>query len=160
MGAGKSSVGHALSERLNWTFDDLDHHIESRQARKIADIFQEFGEQRFREIEASVLGDLLSEPASSRILALGGGTFASDDASPILRKSTLPVIFLDAPAEELFQRCQSGEFARPLLKSFDDFRNLYQQRRPGYLTATLTVNTQGKTIEAIVEEVICSLGLK
>ncbi len=160
MGAGKSSVGGAIGERLHWTFEDLDRRIEFRHARKIADIFREAGEQEFREIEAGVLSDLLSDSSAPRVLALGGGTFVSEQASAILRSRPHPVIFLDASAEELFQRCQIEHGTRPLLNSFDDFRNLYEQRRPAYLTATLTVNTQGKTIEAIAEEVICSLGFK
>jgi len=159
MGAGKSHVGMAISQRLGWNFCDLDQRIEELHTRSIAELFRDVGEDHFRVIEASVLADMLAEEENPRVLALGGGTFVSSRSSPLIHDSGSPVIFLDAPVEELLRRCQSDTRTRPLLKTPDDFRNLYQQRRPAYLTATLTVTTLGKNIDAIAEEVICWLGL-
>ena len=60
MGAGKSSVGRALSEQLGWMFEDLDERIERRERRKVAEIFRESGEAGFRKAEHAALRELLA----------------------------------------------------------------------------------------------------
>ncbi len=123
MGAGKSSVGLALSRKLGWPFEDLDQRIEAQERRSIEQIFQQSGEAAFRQIE-------------------GAG---------------FPVIFLDAPVEELFRRCQEQQLNRPLRRDLEEFRRLYEMRRPCYLRAALRIETNGKDVEGIAAEVIESL---
>lgn len=86
MGAGKSCVGQALSERLGWRFRDLDAMIEAREGRSIADIFRESGESGFRQVEYEVFGELLArlEQEAPLIVALGGGTFAQAENAALL----------------------------------------------------------------------------
>ena len=76
MGAGKTSVGKALSQDLGWPFEDLDDRLESREGRTVEQIFRESGEQAFRRAETAALRELLDElgPAP-KIVALGGGAF-------------------------------------------------------------------------------------
>ena len=160
MGAGKSSVGSALSRKVGLPFVELDERIEAHEGRSIARIFHESGEATFREIEHLVLRELLIAPlASSRILALGGGAFVHPDVPQLIQRNGCTTIFLDASPEELFQRCAEQNGERPLRKNLNDFRNLYEERRGRYLAATLKIDTSGKDVETIAAEVACSLGL-
>src|SRR5579859_5063149 len=107
MGAGKTTVGQELARRLNWRFADLDQLIESREGRTIPQIFQAEGEAGFRALEHGVLAESLAVPGSgSTVLALGGGAFVVEKVRALLRERQVPAVWLDAPAEELFRRCE------------------------------------------------------
>lgn len=161
MGAGKSSVGLALSRRLGWPFEDLDDRIEARERRSIEEIFRQFGEPGFRRIEHAALHSLIQGlGSSSRVVALGGGAFAQTPNAALLGEAGFPVIFLDAPVEELFRRCQEQQLNRPLRRNLEEFRGLYEARRPCYLKASLRIETGGKDVESVAWEVIESLKLQ
>jgi shikimate kinase len=161
MGAGKSSVGLALSRKLGWPFEDLDETIQAQEQRSIEQIFQQSGEAAFRRLEHSALRTLLAGLGSSpRVVALGGGAFAQADNAALLKESGFPAIFLDAPVEELFRRCQQQRLERPLRRNFDAFRQLYEERRPCYLKAAVCIETGGKDVEEVAAETIESLGLR
>ena len=161
MGAGKTSVGQELARRLNWRFADLDQLIESREGRTIPQIFQHDGEARFRELEHNVLGEALAAPDSRFfVLALGGGAFVIKKVRALLRERHVPAIWLDAPAEELFRRCEQPEVVRPLRQDSEQFTKLYEQRLSSYRQADLHVITKGKEISAIAEEIIKRLALQ
>lgn len=165
MGAGKTSVGRALGQQLNWTFEDLDDRIERREGRTVAQIFGESGESEFRRAEHAALQDLLEEPHGvGRVVALGGGAFAQERNAVLLKKSGVPTVFLDATIDELWQRCcqqsEEAEAERPLLRSAEQFRKLYQSRRRAYAKAALTISTSRRIVEEIAAEIAESLGLK
>jgi shikimate kinase len=164
MGAGKSSVGHALSEHLGWEFEDLDERIERRERRTVAKIFRESGEAGFRRAEHAALKESLSHlpDGTGRILALGGGAFVQKRNARLIQSKAIRTIFLDASVDELWQRCsQQVESApRPLQGSLKSFRELYQHRRPHYLKATLKHETGGKSVAQIATELIQVLALK
>jgi shikimate kinase len=71
---------------------------------------------------------------------------------------------LDAPVEELWERCrkQASEALaeRPLLRSLDQFRELHEKRRSHYCEASLTIETGGRTVDQIADEIAAKLGLK
>ncbi len=158
MGAGKSTVGRIVSESVGWAFSDLDDCIETTHQRSIAELFNERGEESFREIERSALRALVAEShVGPRIVALGGGAFVSPSNHELTRSGSSISIFLDAPAEELYRRCNAQNSQRPLHRSFDDFRNLYQARRTSYQAATLTVDTLGKDVDQIAGEIAAHL---
>lgn len=165
MGAGKSSVGRALGERLGWTFEDLDERIERRERRKVHEIFRDSGEPAFRLAELAALKELLSElrAGAERIVALGGGAFVQKHNARLINAAGVPTVFLDAGAEELWRRCrQQAEeqgIERPLLSSLENFRELYETRRPDYLKASFRQETGGKTVEEIAAKVVQALGL-
>jgi len=165
MGAGKTSVGRALGQRLNWIFEDLDDRIERREGRAIAEIFRDSGEPAFRRAEHAALREALEESrgGAARIVALGGGAFVQRRNAALLKAAGVPAVFLDAPVEELWQRCrrQTGEAGteRPLLKSAEQFRRLYGVRRRDYLLAALRIETGGRSIAAIAAEIAQRLGL-
>jgi shikimate kinase len=165
MGAGKSTVGRALGERLHWTFEDLDDRIERREGRSVPDIFRAWGESGFRRAEHDALRDLLEELGSGgRIIALGGGAFVEKNNAALLEQSGVPTIFLDAAVDELWRRCcaQAHEAGaeRPLLGSAEQFRKLYQHRRRSYQRASLTISTSRRTVDEIAAEITQTLGLK
>jgi len=165
MGAGKSSVGRALGQRLNWVFEDLDDRIEAREGRSVGEIFRDSGESEFRRVEHAALQHLLRElrAGGARIVALGGGAFVQKENAALLKASGLPTIFLDAPVEELWRRCctQASELGteRPLLGSLEQFRELYETRRRHYSKAALQIQTGNRAVESIVAEIAARLGL-
>ena len=166
MGAGKTSVGRALGQRLNWVFEDLDDRIEAREGRTVAEIFRDSGESEFRRAEHAALLHVIRElrAGGARIVAVGGGAFVQKENASLLRASGLPTVFLDAPVEELWQRCcaQASErgVARPLLRSLEEFRKLYETRRADYTTAFLQIQTGDRKVETIAAEIAATLGLK
>jgi shikimate kinase len=166
MGAGKSSVGRALGQRLNWLFEDLDERIERRERRSVAEIFRDSGEDEFRRAEHAALRQALEESRGgvARIVALGGGAFVQPQNAALLRKAGVPVVFLDASVEESWRRCsEQAEAAgteRPLLKSLEQFSDLYRARRRGYAKAGFTIETDGREVDAIAAEIANKLGLR
>ena len=155
MGAGKSSVGAALSRNLGWPFEDLDERIEAQEGRSIEQIFQQSGETEFRRIEHVALRSLIRDLGSShKVVAVGGGAFAQANNAELLEAAGFPVIFLDAPVEELFRRCQEQQLNRPLRRDLDEFRRLYDARRSWYMKAAVRIETSGKDVEEVAAEAI------
>jgi shikimate kinase len=161
MGAGKTSVGRALSRRLGWDFEDLDDRILAREKRTIEEIFERSGEVYFRRAEHEALRELIVGLSSSpRVIALGGGAFAQGRNARLLAEQGFLTIFLDAPIEELFRRCQQEPVERPLRRDLQQFRELNEQRRPFYLKAALRIETGGKDIEMVAAEAARCLGFE
>jgi shikimate kinase len=166
MGAGKSTVGRALGRHLDWTFEDLDERIERREGRSVAEIFRALGEQAFRRAEQAALREVLDELSTGvpRVVALGGGAFSKKENAALLKAFSVPTIFLDAPVEELWQRCstQANEAGtqRPLLRSWEQFSELYEARRKSYSKALLKIPTGSRPVKTIVYEIAEALGLK
>lgn len=160
MGAGKSTVGRELAERLGWRFLDLDELIEEREQRKIDDIFRRDGETVFRGLECRAVRDLTqSATRGPVVLALGGGAFIDPAVRSCLEEAQIPAIFLDAPVAELFRRSEQPGVNRPLRRHKEQFRQLYERRRPEYLKAAICVETQGKLVASVAEEIISELNL-
>jgi shikimate kinase len=166
MGAGKSSVGRALGQRLNWVFEDLDDRIEQREKRQVAEIFRDSGEPAFRRAEILALKQAIEETEGgvSKVIALGGGAFAQPENVASLKAAGALTVFLDAAVEELWERCckqaAESDAQRPLLHDREQFQKLYKSRRAHYLKATLHVKTGNRTIDAIAAEIEQLLDLK
>lgn len=162
MGAGKTSVGQALAHRLGWRFVDLDRQIEARERRTIAQIFQNDGEEVFRQLETRALQALLKAlgDGDPTVVALGGGAFAQPTNVALLQNAGVHIIFLDAPAEELWQRCTNSRsgIERPLLREKVEFTRLCEERRPYYQKAGFHLQTAGKTPGDVVRELEFILG--
>ena len=156
MGAGKSSVGLALSRKLGWAFEDLDDRIQARERRSIEEIFEQSGEAAFRQAEHVALRSLIESlgASSPAVVAVGGGAFAQENNAALLEESGFSAIFLDAPVEELFRRCQEQKLDRPLRRNLEQFRRLYESRRSHYMKATLRIDTDGKDVEEVAAEAI------
>ncbi len=160
MGAGKTTVGRALAARLGWRFEDLDGWIQAREGRSIEQIFQQKGEAVFRDLERLVMGEILTAAKSGPlVLALGGGAFCFEPIQEMLRNPETPAVFLDAPVDELFRRSEQPDVVRPLRRDREQFRQLYEERRPAYLEARLCIDTGGKDVASVVEEIVSGLKL-
>jgi|SRR5579863_8487472 len=166
MGAGKSTVGQALGRRLGWVFEDLDQRIERNQGCTVAEIFRDSGEEEFRQAELNTLRDVLEELRAGipRIVALGGGAFVQKRNFALLNFAGVPTVFLDAPVDELWRRCSlqatEPKTQRPLLDNSEKFRALYESRRRSYLKAMLRIETAGRSVEAIAEQIAAALKLE
>jgi shikimate kinase len=166
MGAGKSSVGRALAQQLNWLFEDLDDRIVQREGRSVPEIFRVSGEPAFREAEHAALRQVLADlhGGIARVVALGGGAFAQPANAALLKAEGVPTVFLDAPVSELWRRCcaqsSSAGAERPLLRDQDQFRRLYQTRRKSYAAASFKIDTEMRSLETIAAEIARKLGLK
>ena len=117
MGSGKTTLGRALAADLNVQFIDLDHYIEQRYRKTIAQLFAENGEDGFREIERRMLHEV--GEFEDVIISTGGGTPCFFDNIEFMNAQGTTV-YLDVPVERLFIRLCIARSKRPLIKDKDD----------------------------------------
>ena len=157
MGAGKSTVGRVLAERLQYEFIDSDHVIEARTGASIPMIFDIEGESGFRDREQSVLDDLTQCPHV--ILATGGGVVEREENRKHLRTRGF-VVYLKSPVESLIQRTRHDR-NRPLLQQADPakvLRELMIKREPWYIEmADLIIETQQVPVHRVVKQIMDQL---
>ena len=160
MGAGKTSVGQLLGQRLGWRFVDLDRQIEARVGKTVANIFREMGEAGFRQMETEALQKLLHalNDGDPTVIALGGGAFAQQANRELLENAHARVIYLDAPIDELRRRLGEDDATRPLFLDAERFRMLYEERQPLYRIAPHRVQTAGKSVVEVAREIESLLG--
>ena len=125
MGAGKTSVGRLLAARRGWRFLDLDEVVQGQgEGAASPELFRQAGEAAFRRAESAALLQLLADMRQEAVIvALGGGTFVQPENARSLQASGAPVVFLDAPLEELRRRCQPLAGTRPLFQDETNFAN-------------------------------------
>ena len=155
MGAGKTTVGRALGERLGWKFLDLDDLIEQREQKTVAEIFAASGEAAFRRMESAALSAMLQDRAGSSdlVLALGGGAFVQKANREALRAAGAITVLLEAPVEELRRRCAGERKVRPLAREQARFNELFALRRADYALAQLRVQTLNKPVQQVTAEI-------
>ena len=155
MGAGKTTVGRVLAQRLRRPFFDLDDVIEHRERQTVAEIFANAGEAAFRRAEHAALRALLQENASAGdlILALGGGAFVQPHNRALLEENGALTILLEAPLEELRRRCNRQRKERPLARQGTKFAELFAARQSDYQQARFRVQTAGKPVEQVAAEI-------
>ena len=133
MGAGKSTVGKILADRLGMHFIDADHEIERAAGCTITDFFEKYGEVEFRKGEERVISRILAgEPC---VLATGGGAFMSE-ATRFLIKKIATSVWLRVSFEVLAKRLEKRS-DRPLLQTADPqqtLKALIKKRYPIYLS--------------------------
>jgi shikimate kinase len=113
MGAGKTTIGKALSKELDMMFYDLDWYIETRMHRTVAQIFAEKGEEGFRKIEHNMLHEVAE--FENVIISCGGGTPCFFDNMDYLNEQG-ETIYLKARPEVLCSHLRTGKVERPLIK--------------------------------------------
>jgi shikimate kinase len=154
-GSGKSTTGAALAERLGIPFRDLDTDIEAMAGKPIPDIFIDDGEERFRALEGAALAAALG--SFDGVLALGGGSILAEQNRAELAGHT--VIYLSVELSDAVRRVGLG-LGRPLLmiNPRATLKHLLEQRRPLYeKAATITVVTDGRTVEEVAEEILTAM---
>lgn len=113
MGAGKTTVGKALSKELGIPFYDLDWYIESRMRKTVPQLFAERGEEGFRKIEYNMLHEVAE--FEDVVISCGGGTPCFFDNIDYLNGQG-QVVYLKASPEVLYKHLMMGKTERPLLK--------------------------------------------
>ncbi len=151
-GAGKSTVGRLLAAALDVDFRDTDAVVEEVAGKPVPDIFVDDGEERFRELEREAVTRSLRE--FDGVLALGGGAVLSEATRAALAGHT--VVFLSVELADAVKRIGLGQ-GRPLLAVNPRavLRHQLEQRRPLYQeVATVTVATDGRAPEQVVDEIV------
>lgn len=152
-GAGKSSIGRQLSKALEVPFVDTDSQIEVKTGKKIADIFLEDGEAKFRETEREVvLNEIVNQ---NGVLALGGGSVLDEAVATKLRALKSHVIYLEVSISNAAPRVGFNK-DRPLLavNPRQQWLALMEKRRPIYESlAGLKVSTDNKKPSEVVSEI-------
>ena len=131
MGAGKTTVGADVANRLQRPFCDIDWAIESQAQATVTEIFSEQGEPAFRDLEERLTLKALRSRSAS-VIALGGGTPGSAAVREELARTALTVQ-LEVDVDEAWRR--SAETGRPLARDEAAFRRLYEERQPAYAAA-------------------------
>lgn len=150
-GAGKSTVGRRVAERLGVPFADSDALIEKRVGKSVSDIFIADGEPEFRRLEREEIALALSD--FTGVLSLGGGAVMDDSTRAALRDQR--VVWLKVDLSHATQRVGMNS-ARPLLLGNvrGTMLTMLEQRTPFYAeVASGTVDTSGRAIKDVVAEV-------
>ena len=141
MGAGKTSVGRKLANVLEMDFVDLDEEISKAAGCSIEDIFDDYGEEAFRDVEERVIARLLEE--KPQVLATGGGAFMNPRSRPLIKERGISV-WLRADLDVLVRRT-SRRGGRPLLKNKDHRTTLgilIKERGPVYAEADIVIDSR------------------
>ena len=157
MGTGKSAVGKLLARRLNRSFVDLDRKIERDAGRPIPQIFAEGGEASFREREARAVKEAVE--LKNHVIATGGGVMLREENITLLKKCGR-LICLTASADAILQRTLATLSSRPLLAGHEPrqrVEELLKLRAPFYAQADVTIDTSDKSVDQVVEEILCKL---
>ena len=158
MGAGKTTVGAAVGERLGRPFVDTDDVVEATTGRTVAEIFATDGQDTFRVLERQALADACAAPVPS-VLACGGGAVLDPDNRRRLHETGY-VVWLQAPPAVLAERAgRSG--TRPLLAGGGaqaTLERLASIREAAYeAAADATVSTDGRTVAEVADAVIAAI---
>lgn len=154
MGVGKSTVGRKLANLIGKDFVDADHEIEIAAQRSISEIFEEFGEEYFRDGERRVIARLMDE--STGVIATGGGAFVDPQTRELILAKGI-AIWIDCDVDVLVERTGRRD-TRPLLRNGDPrqiLTKLYEERKPFYSQAQIRVLSEDgphvHTAEQILE---------
>ena len=160
MGVGKSTVGRRLAALLGMQFLDADDAIEDAAQLSIAEIFEQFGEEYFRDGERRVIARLIEDSTqhSGAIIATGGGAFCNDETRALILAKAITV-WIDCDIDTLVERTGRRN-NRPLLSSGDSHEiltRLHRERKEFYGQAPIRINSQNgphhHTAMAIIEAV-------
>jgi shikimate kinase len=156
MGAGKTTVGKLLGDKLGYGFLDTDALIEAVARKTINEIFAENGEDEFRQLEAQVLSEVSA--LTRRIIATGGGIVLRRMNWSYLHHGL--IVWLDAPVDVLIDRLQN-DTTRPLLQDPNPaqaLQKLLEQRRNLYAEADLRIPVSANdTPEQIASRILAEI---
>ncbi|HET6762928.1 MAG TPA: shikimate kinase [Longimicrobiaceae bacterium] len=153
MCSGKSTVGAALSRRLEWSYLDFDVEIEHREGRTVKEVVANGGEERFRALEAALTEEAAG--VAGVVLAPGGGWITRPEMLEVLGPGTLSVWLRTSP-QETVRRLREDGIDRPFRQDPDALHRVAEMlasREPLYRLADLTVPTDLRTPEEIAFEI-------
>ncbi|MEE8046833.1 MAG: shikimate kinase [Dehalococcoidia bacterium] len=157
-GTGKTRSGRRVAELLGWPFVEMDGVIEDRAGKSIPRIFDENGEDYFRDMESQILAEVAGR--GGRVVSTGGGVPLREQNREIMRSSGL-TIRLNASPEVLHQRLvssmpQRGRTLRPLLGNdapIEKIRNMLADREDAYATANVAIETEQQSHDQVAEAI-------
>ena len=156
MGSGKSQTGPTLANILNYAFVDMDEVIEKATDQTITNIFEQEGEEAFRDVEKKVLQEISQH--HSLVIAAGGGVVTLPENWGILHQGI--VIWLDLDINRSIKRLKNDNNKRPLLNSNDlnkIFSDIYEKRKPLYLESDLRIEVEDQSPYEVAVMIIESL---
>ena len=158
MGTGKTAVGKVLSRKLGKEYVELDSLVERKAGKTIPEIFQQEGEEAFRELEIMVAKEVSGR--RNVVIACGGGVVLNKINIDRLRKECL-IVCLTASPGVILQRTSDSIKERPLLNvgnRMREVRKLLELRKPFYeQAADITIDTSKLDIDSIVKQIISKL---
>ncbi len=157
MGSGKSTIGRRLAKRLELGFVDADDEIAAAARMSIADIFETYGEEGFRDGERRVIARLLQ--SDEGVIATGGGAFVEPETRTMILEQAV-AIWLDSDIDTLVERV-SRKDNRPLLQGRNPrevLEQLLAERGPIYARAPIRVVSDNGSMTRMVARIIEALG--
>lgn len=160
MGVGKSTVGRRLAGMLGTEFHDADDAIEDAAQMSIAEIFEQFGEEYFRDGERRVIARLIEDSARNKggVIATGGGAFCNAETRALILEQAIAV-WIECDIDTLVERT-SRRNSRPLLRGGDPHEilsRLHRERKGFYAQAPIRINSRNGphhgTAMAIIEAI-------
>jgi XRE family aerobic/anaerobic benzoate catabolism transcriptional regulator len=148
-GAGKSTLGKMLAKKIGWSFVELNKEVEAQNGLSVAEIIALYGQEGFRRMEQSALGQLLARK-ELMVLATGGG-IVSEPVTFDLILSSFYTIWLKAEPEEHMARVRRQGDLRPMAddrSAMAELRNILLSREPLYARASAVVDTAGLSVDA------------
>lgn len=156
MGAGKTTVGRRLARKLHLNFVDSDHEIEKAADMSVAEIFEVFGEEEFRNGERRVIERLLD--GKPKILATGGGAYLNEKTRALIKEAAVTV-WLNVDVQLLVERTGLRD-TRPLLQTGNReeiLTRLANERYPIYSEADVVVKSGKGSHEVVVNDTVAAL---
>jgi shikimate kinase len=153
MGSGKTTIGALLAQKLKLNFVDIDTEIEKKEKSTISEIFAHKGESFFRELETQALKEFAGK--TNQIISTGGGAVQNTENLDFLKQNCI-TIYLKTSPEVLFERLKD-DASRPLLQNPDPLatlKELLKKRQDNYQKADIIIDTDNKTTDKIVNEII------
>lgn len=163
MGSGKSTIGQKFSELLKYEYVDLDTYIQDREGLLIPEIFKTKGEIYFRKAENKYLKEVLH--LEKTILSLGGGTPCYGNNMELITTSPKSKsVYLKSSIPNLVVRLYNERASRPLIAHLNDKDELTEfigkhlfERSQYYSQSDITISTDNKSINDILEELVTKL---
>jgi len=155
MGSGKTTVGRPLAKALGLRFIDMDHYLTDTRHKTIPELFEEFGESGFRNVEREILTELIS--LDEVVIATGGGAPCFFDNMDAMNRAG-HTIYLQVSPEGLAARLKHGRDKRPLLRGKNDkelldyIRTALSARETFYRQARIIVDCDGYSDQQITEK--------
>ncbi len=153
MGVGKTTLGRQAAASIHYRFVDLDHEVEEIAGAKVARIFEEEGEDSFRELETLALTRL--QGMKGIVLGAGGGAPLKEGNIELMREIG-PIIFLRASMETLEARLSNSKRKRPLLEGGNldvKLSKLYDERKEIYARADFTIDVDLMPRLEVIEQI-------
>lgn len=157
-GAGKSTLGRKLAERLDLPFIELDRAVEEQSGMALGELFEMLGQPTFRRLERAALERILQETPRF-VLATGGGLVTEPATFDLLLASCRTVWLRASPQEHMARVVGQGDL-RPMAghaQAMDGLLAILESREPLYARAGLTLDTAGKTRAQSLDELVALL---